>query len=220
MCIIFFFSPTSGLTYPVPWALAHVWNWAANVIKFCSFTLIYSMINLAYDSDTMVPIRNFLARKNWQADQGVFWFLSAPLLLIPHRHLLPTSWSQLWIPSSRAFSLWPQWVCCCLVLPLSTETFWSCCLLLQGHNLPIFKVKTLWKKWRKRSPGFSLPSQDTAFNMNFLKPLSLSFSWKPEEWLLTMRFYLFVHFMAVRLMGSQFFDQNGTCTLSRGSAES
>ena len=37
----------------------------------------------------VVPIRNFLAGKNWQADQGVFSFLSAPLLLIPHRHLLP-----------------------------------------------------------------------------------------------------------------------------------
>ena len=124
----------------------------------------------------VVPIRNFLAGKNWQADQGVFSFLSAPLLLIPHRHLLPASWNQLWIPSSRAFPPWPQWVCCCSVLPLSTETFWSCCLFLQGHSLPIFQGENSMKRssW-KRSPGFSLPSQDTAFNMDFLKPLSLSF---------------------------------------------
>ncbi|XP_032480284.1 D-aminoacyl-tRNA deacylase 2 isoform X3 [Phocoena sinus] len=35
------------------------------------------------------------------------------------RHLLPPSWSQLWIPSSRAFSPWPRYLMSAFCVPNS-----------------------------------------------------------------------------------------------------
>lgn len=172
---ILLFSPTSGLTYPVPWALAHVWNWAANVIKFCSFTLIYSMINLLMIVFPWFPSGTFwqgkIDRPTKESSDS-----SQPHFFIDSPQTPPTSWVSSWSWILPEPSLWPQWVCCC---------FLSSLFLLKpsGPAVYFFRVTISylprWKLYerssRKRSPGFSLPSQDTAFNMNFLKTSSLSF---------------------------------------------
>ena len=176
MCVIFFFSPTSGLTYPVPWALAHVWNWAANVIKFCSFTLIYSMINLAYDSVSCGSHQELSGREKLTGRPRSLLIPLSPTFIdspqTPPSHFLESALDPI-IQSLLSLAT------VSLLLLGPPSFYWNLLVLLftssgsQSPYLPRWKLYE--RSSRKRSPGFSLPSQDTAFNMNFLKPLSLSF---------------------------------------------
>ena len=124
----------------------------------------------------VVPIRNFLAGKNLTG-----WPRS---LLIP---LSPAFIDSPQTPPSRFLESALDPIIQSLLslatvslLLLGPPSFhWNLLVLLftssgsQSPYLPRWKLyeRSSWK----RSPGFSLPSQDTAFNMDFLKPVSLSF---------------------------------------------